>query len=497
MTDTERTIVLVACAGKKLPHAARAKDLYASSLFEKSRAYAEDRAAAWFILSALHGLVEPDAVIEPYDVTLNDMSAAARRAWSRRVIEQLDRHVHHGDTVVILAGARYRDGIVPELRSRGVKVEVPLEGLRIGEQLAYLGRDEHELPSGSGDAGALRAFYEVLHGLAERGGTEPLPEVIARRDLPERGVYFFLDPCERRRSSPGSARVVRVGTHALKRDAVSTLRGRLKQHFGRHDGGGNHRGSVFRLHVGMALHERDGGGPASWAVADVAASVRAAERSWERRVSAYIRGLDVITLGVLDESGPGSHRAYVERNAIALLSTLGRHLDPPTEAWLGQSSPREAIRTSGLWNVNHVGESVDGEFLERFAETADGVGGRRSRAGATFDRPRVRSSQARGAQQAAGPETGSSAAQTRRARAAEFRAALSTLLSDAERTRQAYVDVRSGELHRVVGGYPGRLHALSTCCSVMRSVMRDGDREVEAPPKGVGASLVIRYRLPR
>lgn len=86
MTDTERTIVLVACAGKKLPHAAPAKDLYASSLFEKSRAYAEDRAAAWFILSALHGLVEPDAVIEPYDVNLNDMSAAARRAWSRRVI---------------------------------------------------------------------------------------------------------------------------------------------------------------------------------------------------------------------------------------------------------------------------------------------------------------------------------------------------------------------------------------------------------------------------
>jgi hypothetical protein len=32
---------------------------------------------------------------------------------------------------------------------------------------------------------------------------------------------------------------------------------------------------------------------------------------------------------------------------------------------------------------------------------------------------------------------------------------------------------------------------------VMRSMMRDGDEELEAPPRGVGASLMIRCRLPR
>ena len=51
-------------------------------------------------------------------------------------------------------------------------------------------------------------------------------------------------------------RVVRVGTHGL-RPSHSTLWGRLSQHKGSvgggMPGGGNHRGSVFRLHVGSAL----------------------------------------------------------------------------------------------------------------------------------------------------------------------------------------------------------------------------------------------------
>ena len=54
-------------------------------------------------------------------------------------------------------------------------------------------------------------------------------------------------------------RVVRVGTHALKAGSKSTLWGRLSQHRGTaRAGGGNHRGSIFRLLVGIALARRSG-----------------------------------------------------------------------------------------------------------------------------------------------------------------------------------------------------------------------------------------------
>lgn len=58
-------IVLVGCAKSKRPHGAAAKDLYTSDYFSKMRAYAESTGRPWFILSAEHGLVSPDGLLEP------------------------------------------------------------------------------------------------------------------------------------------------------------------------------------------------------------------------------------------------------------------------------------------------------------------------------------------------------------------------------------------------------------------------------------------------
>ena len=42
----------------------------------------------------------------------------------------------------------------------------------------------------------------------------------------------------------------------------------------------------------------------------------------------------------------------------------GLPIDPPSSTWLGRRSAREAIRTSGLWNVNHVRDAaLDDRFL--------------------------------------------------------------------------------------------------------------------------------------
>jgi hypothetical protein len=81
--------------------------------------------------------------------------------------------------------------------------------------------------------------------------------------------------------------------------------------------------------------------------------------------------------------------------------------------------------------------------------------------------------------------------------AVDFRTELRAQLGSAASLGWRHVEVNSGELHRIVGGYPGSDHRMPICCSVMEAEMRGGDEIVTAPPKGKGASLTIRYKLPR
>ena len=60
-----------------------------------------------------------------------------------------------------------------------------------------------------------------------------------------------------------------------------------------------------------------------------------------------------------------------------------------------------------------------------------------------------------------------------------------------------HVDIVSGELHSRVGGYPGRDHRMPSCCQVMRANVTPGDRVLKQSGSGLGASLAIRYRIPR
>ncbi len=131
-------LCLVSCVWTKQSHQALARDLYISVWFAKVRKLVEAQGWPWFILSAKHGLVHPDKEIAPYEKTLNTMRVAERRAWASDVMQALACHLGGVQTVVVFAGQRYREFLVPEMRKRGVRVEVPMEGLKIGEQLAWL-----------------------------------------------------------------------------------------------------------------------------------------------------------------------------------------------------------------------------------------------------------------------------------------------------------------------------------------------------------------------
>jgi cytoplasmic iron level regulating protein YaaA (DUF328/UPF0246 family) len=119
---------------------APAEDLYCSSWFIKARDYARSLSNQWFILSAKHGLIGPQTIIEPYNQTLRTVGPAERRRWASMVAAALSKELDPGDRVVILAGATYRKYLVPMIEELGVKVEIPLEGKGIGEQLAWLKR---------------------------------------------------------------------------------------------------------------------------------------------------------------------------------------------------------------------------------------------------------------------------------------------------------------------------------------------------------------------
>jgi hypothetical protein len=129
---------LIACVSTKLDKSARADDLYVSPWFAKAKAYVTGLRAPWRILSAKHGLLDPSAVIAPYELTLNTMPVAERRVWAERVLAVLRELACDGDDVVVLAGDRYRQFLIPGLKSRGVRVHVPMQGLGLGEQLRWL-----------------------------------------------------------------------------------------------------------------------------------------------------------------------------------------------------------------------------------------------------------------------------------------------------------------------------------------------------------------------
>jgi hypothetical protein len=219
----------------------------------------------------------------------------------------------------------------------------------------------------------MKRFYDILGVLNERlGGARLLCECTGKLGWPQRDVYFFMEDREARSQSGVGPRVVRVGTHALTPGSRTTLWQRLSNHRGSsHSGGGNHRGSIFRLISGTALITRNGHRCPTWddRRSSAPAEVRAGELVLEREVSKTIGAMRFLWLGIDDEPGDQSERGYIERNAIALLSNYGKELlDPASPTWLGRCCNRPRVRESHLWNNNRVDEDYESSFLDRLEE---------------------------------------------------------------------------------------------------------------------------------
>jgi hypothetical protein len=145
-----KRIVLIACVSKKGSKRAKAKDIYKSPLFINSLKYAHSlNPDKIFILSALHHLLNLEKEIEPYDVTLSNISLekrkkkpnlkiltnAEKKVWGVSVIKQLSEIADlKNDQFIILAGQSY----IKPIRQYLTNIIEPLAGLRQGERVKYL-----------------------------------------------------------------------------------------------------------------------------------------------------------------------------------------------------------------------------------------------------------------------------------------------------------------------------------------------------------------------
>lgn len=221
----------------------------------------------------------------------------------------------------------------------------------------------------------IKQLYSLLLEIELRiGGKRLLMEPDLRRAVPAHGIYFFFEPGEMRSDSGEGHRIVRIGTHGIIEKSKANLWDRLRAHRGhikgRFLGGGNHRVSVFRKHIGTALIRRFYFGDSNfqtWGEGSSASrQIRAKEHLLEIEVSKYVCSMPFIWIAIRDGPRGRNQKKYIERNAIALLSNFDYKdypIDSTSPNWLGLSSGSESIRSSGLWNINHLSGNNDIGFI--------------------------------------------------------------------------------------------------------------------------------------
>ena len=127
-------VVIIGCGKAKRDCVSPAVDLYTGPLYRDRLAWARALGGPHAILSAKHGLITPETVIEPYDEMLTpDRKDALRDAVRERFCELFGQP----DRVIVLASVAYV-GLLPGALAgpSAWRFERPLAGMSIGQQRA-------------------------------------------------------------------------------------------------------------------------------------------------------------------------------------------------------------------------------------------------------------------------------------------------------------------------------------------------------------------------
>lgn len=154
----ERRLMLIGCSKTKKPHSPDPRrggkqtpeEMYGGALFAKQVAYANHAGILWRVLSAEYGMWQPDSQRKPYDATMSEKSKADFAVWhvsvAHSVLHELWEPWESDASQPVLqpkelvveihAGRDYAHPLAEILRAVGVRVELPCEGLGIGDRLA-------------------------------------------------------------------------------------------------------------------------------------------------------------------------------------------------------------------------------------------------------------------------------------------------------------------------------------------------------------------------
>jgi len=342
-------VVLIACASKKLDYKTKAKDLYISQLFKSGLEYAKkldpDKI---FILSAKYGLLKLDQEIEPYNITLNNMDDNEIKVWADRVLINLQKVADlENDEIIFLAGEKYRKYLIPKIKN----YQIPLKGLGIGKQLAFLKQ--------AGDD------CEWLHKLLSKLKLFKFPFNI--KELPDDGIYFFYELGE---FGHGGNRIVRIGTHKN-----GNFKSRIKDHFvfnknkienlDKNKPKPSDR-SIFRKNIGRALIRKENLDYIEMWEQDFTKKINRKklgnkrnielEKQIEKKISKILRENFSFRFIKVEQASKVIGSKGLESRLIATVAKCEKCRASPN--WLGRFSPIEKIRKSGLWNFQHVDDKV-------------------------------------------------------------------------------------------------------------------------------------------
>jgi hypothetical protein len=122
-------VVLVGSSGAVADAPGAVGRLFLSDGFARAREHAVHSRLPWFVLSAKHGLLDPDEFISPFGIQIDDQPAAYRSAWGEWVVAQLaDRVQLDGVVVEVHGGVDFAQPLRQPLARRGAALEIPLPG---------------------------------------------------------------------------------------------------------------------------------------------------------------------------------------------------------------------------------------------------------------------------------------------------------------------------------------------------------------------------------
>jgi len=143
--DEGDAVFLVGCGKAKQEDLIHhyAKDLYTSTFFRHKATVAEAYGHAWYILSAKHELLHPYSPVLSYDLAVDDLSETELETWADRVSASLrarsEEWLEAGvEGIVVFASAAYLDPLRETLEDLPFRVETPLQGRGLYDQMSYL-----------------------------------------------------------------------------------------------------------------------------------------------------------------------------------------------------------------------------------------------------------------------------------------------------------------------------------------------------------------------